>query len=164
VELARARRRAERCQRCDDHIPGSARDHGAPRRGLRSLLRRSRAETGGGRRPNDQRQRAEHHVARRLDGRAYENDTGLRVILSANEPLAPDEDDEGSRTRERLDRDGVVLAIAYWPDWPPPGEGDALESATLPLSIDRSDLGGTSPGDQLLGEANAVVSTFAIAR
>jgi hypothetical protein len=97
-------------------------------------------------------------------GRAYENDTGLRVILSANEPLAPDEDDEGSRTRERLDRDGVVLAIAYWPDWPPPGEGDALESATLPLSIDRSDLGGTSPGDQLLGEANAVVSTFAIAR
>ncbi len=125
-------------------------------------------------------------------GRAFENDTGLRVILSANEPLAPGEDDEGSRTRERLDRDGIVLAIAYWPDRPPTGQGDALESATLPLVIHRSDLGGfeglteasavrsltvdghlvqvmahfgiTSPSDQLLDEANAVLSTFAIGR
>ena len=122
-------------------------------------------------------------------GRVYENDTGLRVLLSANGGLAPD-DDEGRKTRQRLGEAGIVLAIAYWPDWPPPGEGGALKAATLPLSVGRSDFGGfegltdatavrsvtidghllqvmvhlgtTAPSDEALAEANAVLASLRI--
>jgi hypothetical protein len=55
--------------------------------------------------------------------------------------LAENDDDVGSKSNERINEDGIHVAIWYWADWPPPGKDTALLAATLPVQINRSDFG-----------------------
>lgn len=125
------------------------------------------------------------------DGRIYENETGLRVLQAANIRLVERDDDVGSESLRLMRSDGILIALWYWPDWPPADQETDLDPAMLPLQFSRSDFGDFegarapatamrsvtvegelvqvvasfgvgSPSDEAVAQANSVLATLRI--